>query len=765
MDHAHEHHEVTIELNTVSNPDRLQQSDRKFRAFTIDPDTLEQMLDENNDASSKFDLVILFDNYPPPTHKKDKSASELETPSTPGKKHAERLAAHSTIHQARHDLVRKLKSVGFRIMKKEGTDRNSLYLLMTCDMERLEDQAEKIGLHLNLKSKHGGGHAPFEVAHRDMFTEEIEGGHLRKVQKFYLMQSIMEDDDGIDLKLAELISDGVISRMYPLHEKKKLKDLLDNWSLPRNLLRDQPIDRIRDYFGEEITIYFAWLGFYTQWLWYASAFGFLVTFFWAVTYFDSDAQWTLWSVTIYCVYLALWSTGFLEFWKRYNNTLSYQWGMEDYHNQEQQRDSFKGEIGSGVWVDGIWIPFDPNNKYKIQPPKGSKYYSVQKRRAKFITQGPLVAMMMALVVVLTVSVLSFRLFVQNVEATLGSVVGGVANAIVIMFMNTVWKMVAVKLNDWENHRTESEYENSLIIKIFAFYFVNSYTSLFYIAFFKGSGRMFGASALKDACKSGRTDIVNIGSGCMDELTIQLVTILMVNMIVGQSREVAIPWMMGKMKIFMLKRAHKNMSAEEVEKDLTGVTKIPHWEEESKRPPFPGTFDEYSEMVIQYGYITMFAASFPLAPFLAVINNVIEIRTDAFKLLEAHSRPFYRGAKGIGAWYDILNFIGVISVITNCLLIGYSLNSVAIIFGGVPENPFARRISQTPYNTLIVIVIIEHILFALKAGLAYVIPDVPGEIVKDRARQNWIKEMTLKTFRVVEKKDWSVQDEDENMLFQ
>ena len=36
------------------------------------------------------------------------------------------------------------------------------------------------------------------------------------------------------------------------------------------------------------------------------------------------------------------------------------------------------------------------------------------------------------------------------------------------------------------------------------------------------------------------------------------------------------------------------------------------------------FDEYLEMVIQYGFITLFVAAFPLAPLFALINNVMEV---------------------------------------------------------------------------------------------------------------------------------------------
>ncbi|XP_017464374.1 PREDICTED: anoctamin-7-like, partial [Rhagoletis zephyria] len=44
------------------------------------------------------------------------------------------------------------------------------------------------------------------------------------------------------------------------------------------------------------------------------------------------------------------------------------------------------------------------------------------------------------------------------------------------------------------------------------------------------------------------------------------------------------------------------------------------------------FPEYLEMVLQYGFVTLFVAAFPLAPFFALLNNIFEMRLDAKKLL-------------------------------------------------------------------------------------------------------------------------------------
>ena len=60
----------------------------------------------------------------------------------------------------------------------------------------------------------------------------------------------------------------------------------------------------------------------------------------------------------------------------------------------------------------------------------------------------------------------------------------VANAVTIIVYNNIYGMIADCLVCWENHRTETEFQDSLIIKIFLFQFVNSYFSLYLTAFIK-----------------------------------------------------------------------------------------------------------------------------------------------------------------------------------------------------------------------------------------------------------------------------------------
>ena len=57
-------------------------------------------------------------------------------------------------------------------------------------------------------------------------------------------------------------------------------------------------------------------------------------------------------------------------------------------------------------------------------------------------------------------------------------------------------------------------------------------------------------------------------------------------------------------------------------------------------------------------------AFPLAPLFAFLNNIIEIRVDAFKVLTQLKRPLPKKAQDIGIWLPILNALSRVGVIVN-----------------------------------------------------------------------------------------------------
>lgn len=52
-------------------------------------------------------------------------------------------------------------------------------------------------------------------------------------------------------------------------------------------------------------------------------------------------------------------------------------------------------------------------------------------------------------------------------------------------------------------------------------------------------------------------------------------------------------------------------------------------------------------VLQFGFTTIFVAAFPLAPLLALLNNIIELRLDAYKFVTQWRRPLPARATNIG----------------------------------------------------------------------------------------------------------------------
>jgi len=55
------------------------------------------------------------------------------------------------------------------------------------------------------------------------------------------------------------------------------------------------------------------------------------------------------------------------------------------------------------------------------------------------------------------------------------------------------------------------------------------------------------------------------------------------------------------------------------------------------------------MFVQFGYVVLFSSAFPLAAMCALVNNIIEIRSDAFKLCSGLQRPLGLRVESIGQW--------------------------------------------------------------------------------------------------------------------
>ncbi|XP_003370175.1 transmembrane protein 16D, partial [Trichinella spiralis] len=63
----------------------------------------------------------------------------------------------------------------------------------------------------------------------------------------------------------------------------------------------------------------------------------------------------------------------------------------------------------------------------------------------------------------------------------------------------------------------------------------------------------------------------------------------------------------------------------VEEGANGGRNQPTWRKDFalNEPHLDGVYAEYLEMMVQFGYVTLFVSIFPLAPMICLLNNIVE----------------------------------------------------------------------------------------------------------------------------------------------
>ncbi|XP_077301157.1 anoctamin-4 [Arctopsyche grandis] len=629
--------------------------------------------------------------------------------------------------------------------------------------------------------------------------------------------------------IRRLLNDGTYSACFPLHEGRYNKPTANGetydrrllyleWARPSKWHKKQPLWLVKKYFGDKIALYFCWLGFYTKML-YAPAIVGTLCFLYGLISMDFDdnvpskeicdtsgpgsitlcplcdkackyqklsdsclfARLTYLfdnpATVFFAIFMSFWATSFLELWKRKQSILKWEWDLSGTDQDEEPRPEFETSVKT----------------FRINPVTREKepYLPTWSRTLRFAASGSAIFFMISVVLGAVLGTIIYRialvsviygggdLFIQRHAKIFTSMMAAVINLIIIMILTRIYAKLAIILTNMENPRTQIEYEDSYTFKIFLFEFMNFYSSLIYIAFFKG--RFFEYPGDKQARHSEffklKGDICD-PAGCLSELCIQLAIIMIGKQFVNNFLEILYP----KMWNWWRQRRH---FASTVDKDREDQA----WEQDYhlEDPDKLSLFEEYLEMILQYGFVTLFVAAFPLAPLFALINNVAEIRLDAYKMVTQARRPLAERVEDIGAWFGILKGITYAAVVSNAFVIAYtsdfiprmvykfvyshnsslvgyidhSLSSfnttdyldswgVAKInkneticqFRGYRNPPDHK---EDPYGLsphywhvfaarLAFVVVFEHIVFGLTGFMQYIIPDVPSELKTQRQRE-------------------------------
>ncbi|CAN0395161.1 unnamed protein product [Lampetra fluviatilis] len=264
----------------------------------------------------------------------------------------------------------------------------------------------------------------------------------------------------------ELLAKGVVAQIFPLHEPRALAHFAKTWMY--GFLEKQPLDQICEYFGVKVAVYFAWLGFYTSAMFYPAFFGLLL---WLCTTSDQTSQDI--SCVAFSLFNVVWATLFLEGWKRHSAELSHRWGTLDSLPGllEEPRPQFCG-------------------RRRISPITGLEefYYPPWRRRMfRYLVSIPLCLLSLSAVFLAMFACFELQEYVKAIDGVtpLMQFLPKLLLALVVSLLDEVYKRIAFWLNHLENYRLQKAYEKQLIIKLVSFQFVNSFSSLFYIAFYLG----------------------------------------------------------------------------------------------------------------------------------------------------------------------------------------------------------------------------------------------------------------------------------------
>lgn len=525
--------------------------------------------------------------------------------------------------------------------------------------------------------------------------EVTEGGSLftHTDKSRLLIEFLMRRVD-----LHALKSTGVMIEDFCVHEEAPLNDLRARWASFSALFKSQPIDDVRTYFAEKITLYFAWIGTYWTFMTIAAVVG-LSSFIGMRVFGNNTVEGASFQI-FFAIFLAMWGSAFEQNWRRHEKRLAWRWGTTELSSQESQRPEFKGSFGKD----------EVTGKMKILP------LANEGKCFKKCVVYSIVALSCITVVVAVsfIFLLRYTLNQDTETQKFARIVPAFLNALQIRILNIIYGKIVTQLNDWENHETDNQHNDSLALKMFLFKFVNSYTALFYMAFFKENFESKDYCVDKSDSNVDCNDatildkIFKVEPGCKDclgDLGFQLAVIFITNMIMNVM-ELGLPWLKWKIKI--QKEANKvaQSSDPNMRKDLYPV------EYDSKLEPYETPLDDYMEMIVQFGYVAMFGVASPIIALLALIEITLEIRVDAWKLCNLTRRPDPNRSDSIGVWLDIILAIAYAGAVTNAAIMAFT----STVFD-----------QFDPYISVLMFLLIEHAFIVLMYIVGAYVPDIPHTV--------------------------------------
>merc|ERR1719433_190639 len=107
--------------------------------------------------------------------------------------------------------------------------------------------------------------------------------------------------------------------------------------------------------------------------------------------------------------------------------------------------------------------------------------------------------------------------------------------------------------------------------------------------------------------------------------------------------------------------------------LTIMPDLSSAERQSKKEDYD-LYEDMDEVLILYGYTTLFVVACPWVPFIALICSILECFLDQKKLVLLYRRPFPVSAANNEPWDTAFDIFGILAMMTNVGVIVFSSNA-------------------------------------------------------------------------------------------
>ncbi|CAD8200754.1 unnamed protein product [Paramecium pentaurelia] len=459
-----------------------------------------------------------------------------------------------------------------------------------------------------------------------------------------------------------------------------------------------PIDSIRDYFGEKIALYFDFLSYYAKQLWYMA----IVSIITQGIMYSATIELRQTAIIGFSIIIIIWSTFFMEFWKREQVYFSVRFGQQNFEADEAERPAFEGDFIRSVLNDDL----------------NEEFYSPFKRKMKQLLALSISAIIIGCVIgcVIGINILKNTLIEQQLDQNLSNTIPSILQAVSINFFNFIYNKVGQSFNVLENHKILSTYENSLVAKFTIFRFVNNFIQFFITSFL---------SSYFVQLKLCQVNL-SIPNDCFQILSNQMTTIFLTNIISLQIPKLVAPIIKAFIQNLLTKKDEKlvehpfNLIDEEIERQL----KLEPYQTNEE---VDGSVNDYMELAIQFSYLSLFGLAFPACYILAFIQNVLKLQVDKYNFFNYSRRPFPQGASSIGNWLIIFEMISFLAIFTNAGLIVFTSEIIK-------EN------QVQVFTTLLIV------FLTLKYIIRFLVPDEPAEALVLNRRHEFVVEKAVKGFQ-------------------